>query len=401
MTKRLRILFVDDEPRLLEGLLRLFRPMRDRWDVITAIGGMAGMAVMEATPADVVISDMRMPEMDGAEFLSLIAQRWPQTIRMILSGQFDRESMLRSIAATHQYLAKPCNSDNLRDSIIRACSLRERLANPRISMMVGRIESLPSLPAVYHQIITELRAPEPSTKRVADVIAQDISLTAKLLQLVNSARFGLSHHVTDMQEVVDHLGIDLVRQLVLASQVYGALVPGDHSGLSSTKLWHYSQNVGSAAQAIARSLHWSVSDVSITYTSGLLHDCGRLLMAMQAPLEYARVNNLLADGSLDIVAAEMSIFGAAHPETGAYLLGLWGLSDPLVEAVTYHHCPSLCLTNGLIPLSIVHVAQAEITALESGKSACFDMAYLDRCQATGLLPAWRNIIHALLAKSAN
>jgi HD-like signal output (HDOD) protein len=401
MTKRLKILFVDDEPRLLEGLTRLFRPMRDHWEVITAIGGMAGMAVMEATPADVVISDMRMPGMDGAEFLSLIAQRWPQTIRMILSGQFDRESMLRSIAVTHQYLAKPCNSDSLRSSINRACALRERLTNPRISMMVGRIQNLPSLPEVYHQIISELRSPEPSTKRVADVIAKDIGLTAKFLQLVNSARFGLNHHVTNMQEVVDHLGIDLMRQLVLASHVYGTLVPGDHSGLSSTKLWRYSQNVGSAAQAIARSLHWSVADVSTTYTAGLLHDCGRLLLAVQAPLDYAHVHKRLTDNSVDIFAAEMSVFGAAHPDAGAYLLGLWGLSDPLVEAVAYHHCPNLCLTNEITPLSLVHVAQAEVTAHESGKPACLDMAYLDRCQATSLLSAWQNIIHTELAKSAN
>jgi HD-like signal output (HDOD) protein/CheY-like chemotaxis protein len=400
MGQRLRILFVDDEPRLLEGLVRLLRPMRDQWEVLTAPGGVAGMAVMERTPADVVVSDMRMPEMDGAQFLALVATRWPRSIRFILSGQSDRGSLMRSIASTHQYLAKPCDPELLREAIERAYVLRERLHNPKVALLVGKAESLPSLPAIYEQIIHELQQPEPSTKRVAAVVAQDIGMSAKLLQLVNSARFGINHRVTAMEEVIDLLGIDLVRQLVLATQVFATCIPGDHSGLSSSELWHHSQIVAACAQALARSLHWSPADIGTTYTAGLLHDCGRLLLAMQAPVEYVHVKEALSDETRAVEQAETSIFGTGHPEAGAYLLGLWGLPDALVEAVAYHHRPSLSTVNRIVPLTLVHVAQCAVSAIEHHREARFDQAFLDRCQATQHLPAWQDIIRSTVATPA-
>ena len=400
MGQRLRILFVDDEPRLLEGIVRLLRPMRDQWEVLTAPGGVAGMAVMESAPVDVVVSDMRMPEMDGAQFLALVATRWPRSIRIILSGQSDRSSLMRSIASIHQYLAKPCDPDLLREGIERSLALRERMHNPRVSLLVGKAESLPSLPAIYQQIIHELQQAEPSTKRVADVVAQDIGMTAKLLQLVNSARFGINHRVTAMHEVVDILGIDLVSQVVLATQVFDTCVPGDHSGLSSSELWHHSQAVAAGAQAIARSLHWPLGDIGTTYTAGLLHDCGRLLLAMQAPVEYVHVREVLDGPNKSVDQAETSVFGTSHAEAGAYLLGLWGLPDALVEAVAYHHHPNLCPGNRITPLTLIHFAQGEVSAQENHRPAVFDQAYLERCQATQHLPAWRDIIRATLATPA-
>jgi len=399
MAERLRILFVDDEPLLLEGMVRLLRPMRDRWEMLTAPGGVPGLAMMERTVADVVVSDMRMPEMDGAQFLALVANRWPRSIRFILSGQSDRNSLMRSIASTHQYLAKPCDPDLLREGIERACALRERLHNPRVSLMVGKVESLPSLPTIYQQVIAELQKPEPSTKNIAAVVAQDIGMTAKLLQLINSARFGVHHRVTAMTEVVDLLGINLVRQLILATQVFDVCVPGDHSGLSSSDLWHHSQAVAAGAQAIARSLHWSQDDIGTTYTAGLLHDCGRLLLAMQAPVDYVQVREAMEGGrNNEVDEVETAVFGAGHPEVGAYLLGLWGLPDPLVEAVAYHHRPKLCTASGIVPLTLVHVAQAEVAAHEQHQPAVFDLAYLERCQAAKYLPDWQEIVRSTLSQ---
>lgn len=400
MSDRLRILFVDDEPRLLDGIARMLRPLRDRWEVQTAVGGAEGMATLEKWPADVVVSDMRMPEMDGAQFLALVAQRWPNTVRIILSGQSDRASLMRSIASTHQYLAKPCDSDLLRDCIGRACALRERLHNQRVSRMVGKAESLPTLPGIYHAIIAELQQNEPSPRRIAAIVAQDIGMTAKLLQLVNSARFGINHRVTVMDEVVDLLGIDLVRQLVLATRVFDVCVPGNHSGLSSSALWHHSQAVAAGAQAIARSLHWSRDDIGTTYTAGLLHDCGRLLLAMQAPGEYLHVREVVEGEAKEVDEAETSVFGAGHPEAGAYLLGLWGLPDPLVEAVAYHHRPNICPAAHIVPLTLVHVAQSVVSGEEHHRAPSYDLAYLERCKATPLLPAWEETIRATLAKPA-
>jgi HD-like signal output (HDOD) protein len=397
MPQHLRLLFVDDEARLLDGIVRMLRPMREQWEVVTANSGQAGLAIMEQAPADIVISDMRMPEMDGAQFLSAVAERWPNSIRFILSGQADRESLIRSIASTHRYLAKPCSAALLQEHIHNACHLRERIHNQAVVKMVGHADTLPVIPDLYKKIIGELQRPESSLKYIADMIAQDMSMTAKLLQLINSARFGINHRVTSIHEVVELLGIDLVRQLVLAAKIFEACIPPKNSGLEIKELWQHALHVATAAQSIARSLHWSADLIHATYTAGLLHDCGQLVLAQHAPEDYARSRALALQQRSSAETAEEAIFHTAHPEVGAYLLGLWGLPDILVEATTYHHHPSACPDGKLSPLTLIHVAQAEIHAQQYHQPPLFDLEYLTKCQAVPLLPAWRKLINDVLS----
>ena len=394
---RLSVLFVDDEERLLEGLVRMLRPYRNEWDVLTANSGEQALQVLASRPVDVLVSDMRMPGMNGAELLEQVSERHPGIVRFILSGQADRESLLRSIGSTHQYLAKPCDSLQIRRAIERAYHLRRLLAIPTLTSLVSRIHVLPSLPQIHFAIRTELQAEEPSMKRIAELVAQDLGLSSKLLQVANSGRFARTRPVFQIGEAVQLIGLDTLRPLVLASHLFTAC---PDALLPISELWQHGLAVAHAAYAIAVVDQQSVFACDCSYSAGLLHDCGLLLLATHLPTEFSAV--MRAATEMDWLDAERIVLGATHQELGAYLLGLWGLPDELVEAVAYHHRPSESLTLGFSPLAAVHVAETAMIATHGPLP--WEVGYVpdERFASTSgiseRIAVWRDTADASIAK---
>ena len=103
-----RILFVDDEPLVLQGLQRMLRPMRNEWEMAFVESGRRALEEMATLPFQVVVSDMRMPGMNGAQFLSHVQELYPRTVRLILSGHADKDLIMKCVGTAHQFLAKPC-----------------------------------------------------------------------------------------------------------------------------------------------------------------------------------------------------------------------------------------------------------------------------------------------------
>ncbi len=356
---RLSVLFVDDEARLLEGVVRMLRPYRNEWEVLTAAGGSEALTVLARRPVDVLVSDMRMPEMNGAELLERVAERFPGVVRFILSGQADRDSLIRSIGSTHQYLAKPCDSFQIRRAVERAYHLRRLLEVPSLTSLVSRIHALPSLPEIYFAIRSELQREEPSMNHIAELVSRDLGLSSKLLQVANSGRFARDRSVFQIDEAVQLIGIDTLRPLVLASHLFSACQP---DLLPMNDLWRHGLAVAQGAFAVASADHQSTFACDCSYSAGLLHDCGLLLLAAHLPEEYARVRTAAA--GMRWIDAERQVLGATHQELGAYLLGLWGLPYELVEAVAHHHQPSDSLTRGFSPLAAVHIAESAVIAAD-------------------------------------
>jgi putative nucleotidyltransferase with HDIG domain len=402
-----RILFVDDEERVLMGIQRQLRAMRKEWDVKIAIGGEEALSVLEKEKIDVVVSDMRMPGMDGAEFLERVMTKWPRTVRIILSGQADRDSILRSFASTHQYLAKPCDPDRLRGVVGRACALRDILYDQHTQALVSAMETIPSLPHLYQQIHEELRKAEPSVKAVGDIVAMDPGMSAKLLQIVNSARFGLNRQINSGAEAVHILGISTVKSLVLSSQVFTEMTLGENAGLNVQELWRHALDVGLLAKRIARDLKLSVAQIDMAFTAGLLHDCGRAMLAVNYPDAYGKIlRDTKGDGLLS--QKEQDTFEIDHAAIGAYLLGLWGLPEPIVEAVAFHHRPTRPGPLVVSPLVAVHIADALVTEGESregsssSESSCalFDSKLLEMLKLADSLDVWREDSGELREKDA-
>jgi DNA-binding NarL/FixJ family response regulator len=185
-----RILFVDDEQSVLEGLRDLLRKERRRWDMVFVTGGEQALEELRRAPFDVVVSDMRMPEMDGAELLTRVREDYPRAARLVLSGQADRESVLRAMPVTQQFLAKPCDQAVLRATLARTCDLQSVLASDAIRAVVGSLERLPSVPRTYFELTEVAARSDTDAADIAAVVQRDTAMTAKVLQLANSAYFG-------------------------------------------------------------------------------------------------------------------------------------------------------------------------------------------------------------------
>lgn len=353
-----KLLFVDDEPKVLQGLQRQLHPMRREWEMHFVEGGAKALARMASDPPDVVITDMTMPGMDGAQFLTEVMKRHPNAIRLVLSGNGDRESVLRLAGPAHQYLSKPCNPEEMRNAITRALTLRDLLSNEQLKQLATRTVSLPALPALHAQLTDELNRNDSSIERVAEIISRDIGMTTKMLQLVNSAFFGLPQTIASVSDAVLYLGLTTVRALVLSAKVFSQYDGKTVAGFSITTLEGHCWRAATLARRIARTEGGDQKIADQCFLAGLLHDAGQLILAGGLPEQYGHVLETARREKQALWEAERAEFGTTHAEVGAYLLGLWGLPNPVVEAVALHHCPGKGVREDFSPVIAVHVANA-------------------------------------------
>jgi len=389
------MLFVDDEPRVLQGLQRQLRGMREEWDMHFMDSGPKALEFMAATPVQVIVTDMMMPGMDGAELLAAVVARFPDTVRLVLSGHADREAVLRLVGPAHQYLSKPCNPDELRAAIQRSLSMRGLLSNERLKQVVSRIPCLPSLPSLHAELTAELRSDDPSLERVSETISKDIGMATKVLQIANSAFFGLSQPAANVHEAVMYLGLTTIRALVLSVQVFSQFDSKAVREFSIDALMQHCWRVSHFARRIARIEHCEPKMDDQCFLAGLLHDLGHLVLAAGLPEDYARVLELAAGNQVPLHEAEGAELGATHAQVGAYLLGLWGLPAPVVEAVALHHQPALATLRALSPVSIVHVADVLASAgersLPERQAPQLDANCLEEIGLTDRVEHWREL----------
>jgi len=350
-----RILFVDDEPMVLSGLERSLRSMRKEWEMEFAPGGTQALEALARAPFDVIVTDMRMPKIDGAGLLEIIRTKYPRIMRFVLSGQSDRETILRSIGPTHQYLSKPCDVEELKLKVAQAFALRELLENPTLKEVVSRMDTVPSLPSLYVTLTDALRQSDVTVAKIASIVKQDMGMTSKVLQLVNSAFFALPCHISSPHQAISLLGIDNIRTVVLSVHVFSELEENPDPALSA--LWPHSLRTAAFAQAITRAERSPQSLEDDAFASGLLHDVGRLVLASACSGQYNRALERLRQEKMTLTQAESETFGCTHGEVGAYLLGLWGLPNSVVQAVAWHHAPGHAAVSGFCPLIAVHVAE--------------------------------------------
>jgi len=270
-----KILFVDDEPMVLQGLKRMLRSMRNEWDMAFAESGEEAMGILEGHPFEVLVTDMRMPGMNGAELLKKVQKRFPDMIRIVLSGHSDQELILKSVRTAHQYLSKPCNADTLKNTVSRACALRELLKDETLKQVVSNIDTLPSLPKLYQEIMAELQSEDAFMDRVGEIIKRS-----------------------------------------------------EESGVPLREVEH-------------------------------------------------------------------EVLGTGHGAVGAYLMGLWGFADNVVEAIAFHHKPETCPARRMGALAAVHVANALEHAFgpEGMKTdeAQVDREFLDQIGVAQKLERWARV----------
>ena len=395
-----RILFVDDEVLVLEGLQRMLRPMRADWEMVFVDNGDKALELMAQAPFDVVISDMRMPGMNGAELLAEVLKRFPKTVRLVLSGHADRDLVLKCVGSTHQYLSKPCRPEELKAAVTRAGNLELSLRDQSLRQLISRLDRLPSIPSLYVEIVEKLQDPEVGVEEIGEIVGRDMAMTAKILKLVNSAFFGLGRQISCPAEAVSYLGMETIKSLVLSIHAFSQFASVRLGRFSIDTLWIHSQQTAGLAKEIARMENADRKLLDECFVAGLLHDTGKLVLASNFPAEYNQVLELTQDERQGLLTAEEHAFGANHAEVGGYLLGLWGLPVPVVEAIALHHQPSMCPHLEFSPLTAVHAADALINVhrehSEETLAAELDLKYLGILGLDDRVEHWRAAAEANL-----
>jgi len=400
-----RVLFVDDEVFVLDGLKRMLRRMRTHWEMDFVDSGEAALQMMAQKEFDVIVSDMRMPNMNGAELLNEVKDLHPNTIRFILSGYSDKDLILKSLDSTHQYLAKPCDPETLKTRILRATSLQESISNDALKNLISQLGELPTLPALYEEILSLLRQSDVSSECLSDAIKKDIGMTAKILKFANSGYVGLKRKISGMNDAVSYLGMDYIRSIILTIGAFGRLKQFQIDGSTLEDFWGNSLMVAEAAKAITISQTSSRTMAEESYVGGLLHACGKLILSANFPSKYVEVNKMVEEDGLPLLDAEVKIFGAHHGQVGAFILGLWGLAGPIVEAVHWYRNPSNSIPVDFQPLTSVHVASSlifepgdeeEDLPSDSGlfNNAELDKDYLEKISLLNRLEDWRFLVNS-------
>ncbi len=389
------ILFVDDEPVLLDGLKRSLRSMRNEWAMTFAGGGEEALKVLEQAPFDVVVSDMRMPKMDGSQLLNEVQRRYPHIVRIVLSGYSEKEMIFHSIRATHQFLAKPCEPERLKSTIQRACTLQDVLKNEALRALVTGMPAIPSLPAILLEIKKEAESETSSIKAIGKLIAKDMGLTAKILQLANSAFFGIRGPVSTVEQAVNFLGLETIQALILVAHVFSQFSEKDLATFQIACLWEESLETGALAREVAKAEGCAPFETEQAYTAGLLHDMGILVLAANCTDRFSAIHAEAVAKKKTVWELERAEIGITHAELGAYMLGLWGLSDPIVEAVAYHHRPGECVGKTFAPVTAVHVADALLPCLSKygahSSVPLLDTTYLERLHLLDRIPVWKEL----------
>ncbi|MBI3130816.1 MAG: HDOD domain-containing protein [Acidobacteria bacterium] len=333
-----RILFVDDEALVLKGLQRSLHGMRDQWEMSFQESAALGLESLDREGFDVVVSDMRMPVMNGAEFLNEVMVRHPHSARIILSGHADRDLILQCVGAAHQYLSKPCEPEVLRDAIARAFQSRPEVELEQVRGLLAGGEDLPVLPHLFRELQLRLEDPEASVDQVAEVVERDIAMTAKILKLTNSAFFGLRRSVASTREAIQVLGVDTIKSLILMDGFLNQVRAGLPRGLDLELVAQGSLDVGRMAKRIA--YREAPAFVEPAFTAGLLSMSGLLVAARAQPKAYEDIITRLEFGEATLQSLERETLGVDHAQAGAYLLGVWALPATVVEGVRTHLKPS-------------------------------------------------------------
>lgn len=353
-----KILFVDEEQFVRKALQRSFRDMRDAWEMRFAGTPDDGLAYMDRETIEVLITEVVFTEHDGLAFLDTVRSKYPHTVRIILSGYVDQDTLLKTVDLAHQFISKPCEDSDLKATIARAFVMKELLDQEPLKRVVVHIDALPSLPALYLELVETLQTDAASFQKVGEIISKDLGLSVKLLKMVNSSFFGLPQRVSSPAKAVSLLGLDLVRGIVLACGTFDKFKGLKFRGFSIEQMWDHATDTAAIAKVVAQQAGFDPKDIDLAFTAGLLHDIGKLLIAAYLPDSYKAVVHHLRANRCSMAAAEIHVLGTTHAPIGAYLLGLWGLPDPIIDAAAYHHRPGDSSGRPLSFAAVTHIANA-------------------------------------------
>lgn len=387
----IRVLFVDDEPSITEGLRDVLWKHRDRFEVRVASGGAQALALLAAREVDILVTDVLMPEMNGLQLLEQVRNAHPEVVRISLSGYAQDDLVARSSAVAHQQLGKPVDAVSLRAALEKAGSFHRLLASGPLRRVIGSLGQVPSAPAGYAELTRALADPSVDFVKLARLLEKDLGTAARVLKLVNSAYYGPARTVGDLETAIARLGLAVMRHIVLTVDVEKHF-PGAIPGWPPGTLERHSVLCARLARRLAEP-----AAAEQAFAAGLLHDIGRVVLASRLPRQYLQLVEAATRAGTPVHQGEREGLGADHAEVGGYLLGLWGMEPEIVEAVLRHHDAAAFPEAGRTGLGVVdavRVAHA-LAGSTAGPSPPGSAAEA----AGGALSAWAPLVREELARA--
>jgi HD-like signal output (HDOD) protein/CheY-like chemotaxis protein len=388
---------------VLRGLERSLSDQADVWDMTFVHRGEDALAFLDHETCDVIVTDMLMPGMNGAELLNEVVRHYPGVTRIVLSGHADHDLVMQCVGTAHQYLSKPCEPALLIATIERLLALRSMVQSDPVRNLVARLDRLPSRPDLYGKILAALASPRTELAHIGMIVQEDIAMTAKLLKLVNSAFFGIGHSISTANEAVQYLGVDILKALVLSVHVFECCPHLEKAGLHSASMSRQATMTAAAAKAIAHLEHLALAAQEEAFTAGLLHNCGLLVLAENMPEQLAGAIERARAQGLPLGRFEKDQYGATHGQVGGYLLGLWGLPHTIVEAVALHTAGPPWPNPERDTLATVHAAHAlvgeHLQTIPGVPTSGLNLDYLRAVGVESRIPAWRDCVADLFASA--
>lgn len=349
------ILFVTTDEKLMSELIRNIVPIQDDYTIFFADNGERCLQILANNKIDFVFSSANIIMPTGANILNEIKRLFPEVIRFALVPNLDNQTVAQISQYVHQLVPPPYTKETIVERIQRTLHIQKILNNEKVVNLVKNTTTLPSLPEIYIQIEQETAKPDFSLIKIANLISKDPNLTAKILQIVNSAYFGLQKEVTNINFALSYLGVNVIKSLIFYIHLFSHFKITSENRKHLEKFWQHSLVVASNSYHLANKYLQEKYEIDSSYTAGVLHDVGKFILLNT--YTYPQNIILLAEQkAIDNLEAELEIYECTHAEIGAYLLGLWGFPLHIVEAVAYHHQPSLLNKSKLNLATIIHLA---------------------------------------------
>jgi len=384
----LKLLFVQANPQSSQALEAALIPQRDQWEMCFVSGAEPALHQLEMTPLDVIVADL-VSESDKS-FLARVRESFPEVVRIGLVNQ--THSRLRHLSIVHQFLIKPFDLKELEVAVERSCKLRELLQGELICRTLGKLEELPAAPTLYLRLLEKLnQEPEVSVDEVAEIVEADAAISAKLLQLVNSAIFRTSREIATVRLAASYLGLNVIKDLVLSTEVFRAFEKSKPiPGFSVEEL----QIHGRLTAKIAGRMRLPDSTRDAAIVASLLHDIGKLVLAWKMPDRFARLLARASKQNQPLYQIEEELWGITHAEMGAYLLGLWGLPVGVTVAIAYHHSPSRVphyRFDAIVAVYIANLLAHDHDGSVKDRHTLRDLSLLQNLGVADQLPSWEEI----------
>ncbi len=329
--ERPRLLFVDDAPSILHGLENALFDREEEWDLTFLDDPFAAAARVERGEVDILISDMRMPGLDGRELMLRAQEHAPAAYRIMLSGTTEWALAEETLTVAHEFLSKPCGDAALMRAPGHGVDLVTR-HSPAVRQHLGRLALLPPRPALFDEL-SLLAVQDASADRLVELLELDVGLSAKLLHLAHTAFFSGGGPIHTVADAVQHLGVPSVRRLVESAEAYVAPTPQIAEVIESLNA-HSVQVAERAAAIVPPPLRAQAR------TAGLLHDVGELIIAQAAPALYHAAVPHPHDTDPARLSEERRAFGFHHAELGAALLQMWNIGGGPAAVAAHHHGPA-------------------------------------------------------------